>query len=135
MKDTSRLSKSKGSALVEFALTLPLLALLLFAIIQFGLIFNAYMFLRHGMHVAARSASLPGFTNTTKSVVFDAIKPMLSDYTRLSTSPVISNTLGSVISVTVTGTYRLPLIIPYVVPGAVGKKDFILGAGATYRTQ
>ena len=134
MKDTSRLSKSKGSALVEFALTLPLLALLLFAIIQFGLIFNAYMFLRHGMHVAARSASLPGFTNSTHDVVCEATKPML-DCSRLSTSPVISipGTLFS--SVTVTGTYRLPLIIPYVVPGAVGKKDYILGAGATYRTQ
>jgi Flp pilus assembly protein TadG len=132
MKDRTWLSRSEGSSLVEFALTLPLLAVLLFGIIQYGFIFNAYMYLRHGMHVAARSASLPGFTNTTKSVVCQAVTPML-DCNRLTVAKPFSNTVSSVTSVTVTGSYGLPLIIRYVVPGAVGN-TYTLNAGATYRS-
>lgn len=120
-----------GQTLVEFALTLPLLALLLFGIIQYGFIFNAYMTLRHGMHVAARSLSLPSVTNSAQSIVCGAVQPML-DCGRLGTPTVTTNTVGSISSVQVSGNYGLPLIIRFVVPGAVGN-TLTITASATYR--
>jgi Flp pilus assembly protein TadG len=54
---------ARGQALVEFALVVPLLALLLFAIIQYGFIFNAYMNVRHAAFVTARSVALSGTSN------------------------------------------------------------------------
>jgi Flp pilus assembly protein TadG len=35
--------KSEGQSIVEFALVLPVLLLLIFAIVEFGIIFNAYV--------------------------------------------------------------------------------------------
>jgi Flp pilus assembly protein TadG len=120
--------------MVEFALTLPLLALLLFAIIQYGFIFNAYMTLRHGMHVAARTFSLAGggVTNTPKSVVCAAVQPML-DCSRLGTPTVTSTNLGTVSAIQVSGSYGLPLIVRFVVPGATGN-TLTITASATYRS-
>jgi hypothetical protein len=114
-------------------LTLPLLAVLLFGIIQYAFLFSAYMTLRHGMHVAARSYSFTGgITNTPKSVVCGAITPML-DCGRLGTPVLTYTTNGSIPSVTVSGTYGVPLIIRFVVPGAVSNTKTIT-ASATYRS-
>jgi Flp pilus assembly protein TadG len=48
----------EGASLVEFALVLPLFALLLFGMIDFGIIFGGYMQMRSGVQAATRSASL-----------------------------------------------------------------------------
>ena len=117
--------------MVEFALTLPLLALLLFGIVQYGFIFNAYMTLRHGMHVAARSLALPGVTNAPKDIVCGAVQPML-DCGKLGTPTVANTTVGSISSVQVSGSYGLPLIFRFVVPGAAGN-TLTITASATYR--
>ena len=37
------LRSQKGQSLTEFALALPIFALLLFAVIQFGIVFNNYL--------------------------------------------------------------------------------------------
>ena len=47
-----------GQALVEFALVLPLLAMVLFAIIQFGLAFNNYLALTDAVRAGAREAAV-----------------------------------------------------------------------------
>jgi Flp pilus assembly protein TadG len=47
-----------GQALVEFALVLPLLALLLFAVIQFGLAFTNYIALTDAVRAGARTAAV-----------------------------------------------------------------------------
>src|SRR5512145_1569670 len=84
----------RGQSLVEFALVLPLLAVLLFAIIQYGLIFNAYMTLRHGAHVTARTLSLAGAsTNNVQATACDAVQPVL-DCARLASPVVSSATIG-----------------------------------------
>lgn len=123
--------RETGQSLIEFAMTLPLLALLLFGIIQYGFIFNAYMSLRHGMHVAARAASLPSPTNDVKSVACGAITPML-DCARLGNVTSSQVTIGGVSAVRVDGSYGLPLIVSFVVPGSVGN-TYTLTASATYR--
>ena len=46
-----------GAAAVEFALLLPLLVLLLFGFIQFGLAFNNYVALTDSVRAGARTAA------------------------------------------------------------------------------
>jgi len=48
----------QGASLVEFALILPLFALILFAIVDFGALFSSYTTMRGGVQASARLASL-----------------------------------------------------------------------------
>ena len=115
-----RRRNNSGQALVEFALVLPLLALLLFAIIQYGFIFGAYMTLRHGAQVTSRSLAFAGAsTNNASAIACGAISPPL-DCALLQSTAVANTTVGTVPAVRVTLTYNLPLIIRYVVPNATG---------------
>ena len=51
----------RGSAAVEFALVLPLLVMLLFGIIQFGFVYNAYITVTHAAREGARMAAVGAF--------------------------------------------------------------------------
>jgi hypothetical protein len=61
-------SKQKGQGLVEFALILPLLLLMVFGIIEFGRMFQAYLTLQHAAREAARYAvtGQPGGTEVER---------------------------------------------------------------------
>lgn len=48
----------RGSSLVEFAFILPIFALMLFGLIDFGMVFGGYISLRSDVGAAARSASV-----------------------------------------------------------------------------
>jgi Flp pilus assembly protein TadG len=54
-----------GASLVEFALVLPVFALLLFGLIDFGLIFGSYITMRNGVESGARSATVNNYTPPT----------------------------------------------------------------------
>jgi Flp pilus assembly protein TadG len=111
---------ARGSSLVELALTLPLLALLLFSIIQYGFIFAGFITVRNASAVGARHAILrPAPSDAeVRQAVRDAMSPMLQT---TSGNPVIN------ISTVCVGTrcdakqvevvYTLNLLIPFVVPG------------------
>jgi Flp pilus assembly pilin Flp len=53
-----RFRSDDGAAAVEFALVLPILVLILFGIIDYGLYFNASLQSRWGVHDAARAAAV-----------------------------------------------------------------------------
>ncbi len=56
-------TKTRGVAIVEFALIAPLLFLLLFGIIEFGFVFNDYQSVRQGVRDATRSAVVNNVSN------------------------------------------------------------------------
>ncbi|NQU12162.1 pilus assembly protein [bacterium] len=123
--------------MVEFALLLPFLALLLFAIIQYGFIFSAYITLRHGAQVTSRTMALPGASiNNLSAVACTAITPMLN-CANLQSAQLTPIAIGASATTTnavrVTLTYNLPLIIRFVVPGATGN-NLTLTAVAVDRT-
>src|SRR5204863_1435401 len=94
--DDRQAQARSGQTLVEFALALPLLALLLFGIIQYGFIFSAYLTLRNASAVAARHAVLtnPAPTQTEiQNVAKGAIQPVLSP-AHLDTPSITSATVG-----------------------------------------
>jgi Flp pilus assembly protein TadG len=128
-------TRRDGQSMVEFALLLPLLALLLFAIIQYGFIFSAYMTLRHAANVTARTVGLASLTPADATAVAkQAITPMLdvSKLGAVTVNQVSVNTLNDSYSVQL--TYTLPLIIKFVVPGASGN-TLVLNARAIYRRE
>jgi Flp pilus assembly protein TadG len=138
MKGTIRFNRCRGSNLVEFALTLPLLALLLFGIIQYGFIFGAYVTIRNASSVAARYASLSSPTPTVdqiRSVARGALTPMLSSNTSASVVTVNTNTtvagVGGAKSVKI--DYSLKLIIPFVVPGKSAGGSLTISATTVMR--
>src|SRR5215210_4335436 len=57
---TKRISlrNQQGQAMTEFALVLPILAFLLFAVIQFGIVFNNYITLTDSTRAGARKAAV-----------------------------------------------------------------------------
>jgi Flp pilus assembly protein TadG len=128
----------QGQTLVEFALAFPLLALLLFGIIQYGLIFGAYITVRNASAVAARHATLSNPSPTIsqiQNVARSALAPMLSSSASLSTVTVNTN-------VTVGGTgggrsvqinYNLSLIVPFVVPGKSAGGSLTVSATSVMR--
>jgi Flp pilus assembly protein TadG len=59
MKTPRRIrERQEGQAMVEFALVIPLLLLLIFGIIQFGILFNNYLTLTDAVRVGARQAAV-----------------------------------------------------------------------------
>lgn len=48
----------RGQTMVEFALVLPVLCLLLFGVIQFGIVFNNYITLTDAVRAGARKAAV-----------------------------------------------------------------------------
>lgn len=124
--------------MVEFALVLPLLAFVLFAIIQYGFIFAAYVTLRNASAVTARYAILSNPSpsiSQIQAVGRSAVTPMLSTNGNLPTVTVLTNqTVGGVSGATsVNIQYHLPLIVPFVVPGKGPGSSLTLNATTIMR--
>lgn len=60
-----RTSDERGQTLVEFAALLPVLCLLLFGIIQFGVVFHDYLTVTDASRVGARKAAVSRFVGDT----------------------------------------------------------------------
>jgi len=116
-------------------MALPLLALLLFGIIQYGFIFGAYITLRNASAVAARHAILQSPTPTQTSienVARGAIQPMLSPANLASVSITSVDVAGQP-ATNVTLVYNMPLIVPFVVPGKTAGASLTLTATTIMR--
>jgi Flp pilus assembly pilin Flp len=103
-----------GAAAVEFALLLPLLVLLLFGLIQFGLAFNTRIQATNAAREGARMAvvGIDDWTDVGGGVAFwDAVRQDAGlgdlDNCVLNTTDVVGGTL------TVTFDYPLDLVIPF----------------------
>ena len=97
--------REEGQAMVEFALVLPVLCLILFAIIQFGLAFWHYQMVSAAASEGARRAAISRTYSDRTSRVTQTVKdasPQL-DPTKLNTS--INSTWAAGSTVTVTVTY------------------------------
>lgn len=75
-----RRNQSRGMAMVEMAIVMPLLLLLLFAIAEFGLAFIHWQAVSQSAREGARAASLfrPACTLTAESAMEEAVDNVLS---------------------------------------------------------
>lgn len=58
MKRHRRIQNERGQALVEFAIVAPVLCMVLFGIIQFGILYNNYLTLTDAARVGARKGAV-----------------------------------------------------------------------------
>ena len=54
----TRIQNERGQTTTEFAIVLPILCLLLFGVIQFGILFNNYVTLTDAVRAGARKAAV-----------------------------------------------------------------------------
>ena len=69
----------EGQTLVEFALVVPLLLLIVFGIIQFGVAFNDYLSLTDGVRAGARKAAVSRHENDPIEATKAAVRRSASD--------------------------------------------------------
>ena len=67
-------SDENGQTATEFALVLPIFCLLLFAVIQFGILFKDYVTLTDAVRAGARTAAVSRLQASPESVVEAAVR-------------------------------------------------------------
>ncbi len=113
----------RGQALVEFALLLPLIIVMFFGIIQFGLLFGGQIALVNAVREAARYASTSPVNSNPTSQITNAVAGGVPGYTGTAivaysycyyANPAISATPTYSARIHVDVTYGHPLFIPLV---------------------
>lgn len=124
--------RDEGAAAVEFALVLPILVLLLFGIVQFGMIFNQWQQLEHATREGARWASLQHSAADVRSTVMAAAPSLGLNAGDITVSPADPTGLPLGTPVTVTSN----IVVPVFTPGVLGMGPTVtLTAQATQRSE
>jgi len=109
MSKRNIIRNEKGQAFVEFAIVLPILLLLVFGIIQFGILFNNYLTLtdavRAGARQAAVSRTLTDPVQTGKDRVIAAAADLKASDLVVTVTPASKSAWVQGGDVTVTATY------------------------------
>jgi Flp pilus assembly protein TadG len=95
----------RGQSLTEFALALPILVLLLFAVIQFGIVFNNYVTLTDATRAGARKGAVGREILNPASAVTTAVRNSASNLTQSKLNVTVTSTWQAGADVTVTATY------------------------------
>jgi len=110
------LKSQEGQAVTEFALVLPILAFLLFAVIQFGIVFNNWVQLTDATRAGARKGAVSRRLQDPKAACEDAVrasatnlKPSNGLTANCSTAPGVWQP-GDELTVTATYPYSISLL-------------------------
>jgi Flp pilus assembly protein TadG len=103
----------RGQALVELAIVLPVLAMLLFGLIQFGVTFNHYLSLTDAVRSGARSAAVSRNLGADAAVALtkSTVENATSDITIDPSQVTVDSTWTQGSQVTVTATYPYSISI------------------------
>jgi Flp pilus assembly protein TadG len=103
----SRLSMrgESGQTMTEFALVLPLLVLLLFGVIQFGIAFNNYITLTDSVRAGARKGAVARHLDDPEGAVQAQVAAAATDLKAGDLAVDVVSTWEHGEDVTVTGTY------------------------------
>jgi len=69
-----KITSERGQTMVEFALVAPVLLLILFAIIQFGVLYSSYVTLTDATRAGARKAAVSRLESTPAAVAETAVR-------------------------------------------------------------
>jgi Flp pilus assembly protein TadG len=104
----------QGQTMTEFALVLPILALLLFGIIQFGIVFNNYVTLTDATRAGARKAAVARQLPSPSAACVAAVRGSASDLDQTKLSPTCTPASawapGTDVTVTATYPYSISLL-------------------------
>ena len=112
-----RISGRRGQAMIEFALILPLLLLVMFAIFQFGFMFYSYISIQQAAREGARSAAV-GKNDALITTAITNASTLDPTMLTISIAPAPATRLaGSNVTVTVTipsaQLLKMPLVDAY----------------------
>jgi Flp pilus assembly protein TadG len=101
----SRIRDERGQTMTEFAIVLPVLCLLLFGVIQFGILFNNYVTLTDAVRAGARKAAVSRQTSNPRQLCIDQVKSSASDLDQSKLTADCQSSWQPTEDVTVTATY------------------------------
>jgi Flp pilus assembly protein TadG len=105
------MKSQKGQATVELALSLTVLFLILFGIIDFGRIFHSWLVLDHAGREAARIASLGGTDAEVRNTALNASSSLVASNMSMSITPSESERTRGIYTM-ITLTYSIPISTP-----------------------
>jgi Flp pilus assembly protein TadG len=105
VKNRIQIKNERGQTMTEFALVLPVLALILFAVIQFGIVFNNYVQLTDATRAGARKAAVSRQTSDPTGAAVAAVRSSAKDLKQSDLSVTVSSTWQPTDDVSVTATY------------------------------
>ena len=125
--------RQEGQAMVEFALVAPLLILILFAVIQFGVIFNDYIALTDATRVGARKAAVSRQEAKPLELIDAKVRATASDLDmdKLDVDVTVDPAWAHGADVTVKATYEVPLPVGTL----LGMDSITLTSQATERVE
>jgi Flp pilus assembly protein TadG len=105
VKKRISIRNQQGQTMTEFALVLPVLAMLLFAVIQFGIVFNNYETLTDATRAGARKAAVSRQASNPAAAAETAVRNSATDLKQSNLKVTINSTWQPSADVTVTATY------------------------------
>ena len=120
----------KGASAVEFALILTPLIVLIFAIFEFGIVFNNWIAITHAAREGVRLAAVDEDLATIKAEIINRVPSVKIDSDDITVDG-LHGEIGSLVTVIVKGEsiiFELPLVLS-------GKKDITLTSSATLRIE
>jgi len=102
----------QGQTMTEFAIVLPVLVLLVFAVIQFGITFNNYLALTDAARAGARKAAVSRLSGNGSGAGVSATRAAAADLNQSKLNVTVSSswTQGNDVSVTATYPYSISLL-------------------------
>jgi Flp pilus assembly protein TadG len=95
----------QGQTMVEFTLVLPVLMVVLFGIIQFGITFNNYVALTDAVRAGARTAAVSRLSSTPSTDTVNRVKNASGDLDASKVNVTVTTTWAHGDDVTVKATY------------------------------
>lgn len=107
MKHRTNIRSERGQTMTEFAIILPILLVLLFGIIQFGIVFNNYVTVTDAVRAGSRKAAVsrPLGPGGAEAAAIDEVRSSASDLNQSSLNVTVSSSWQPGTDVTVTADY------------------------------
>lgn len=112
------LKNETGQTMTEFAIVLPILVVLLFGIIQFGILFNNYITLTDAARAGAREAAVSRNDADPNGAATTAVRNAAADLNQTNLGVTVNSAWQAGTDVTVTATYPWSIsLLGWVVSG------------------
>jgi len=115
MRFRDRMARERGQAMVEFVIVLPILCVLLFGIVQFGITFNHYLTLTDSVRAGARKAAVSREASDPAGSAVAQVRASASDLKQSDLTVTVTSSWAPGGDVTVTAKYPYSINIMGVV--------------------
>lgn len=105
MRNRDRARREGGQAMVEFVIVLPILCVLLFGIVQFGITFNHYLTLTDSVRAGARRAAVSREASDPVGAAVSEVRSSAADLNQSDLTVNVTSSWAPGGDVTVTAKY------------------------------